>query len=148
MLYLTKILYLITGACKSSIFFISKFNAGAHCSSLKWGVPFICGLPLKNSSKYTGLEKETEFLFTLWLTYTQLNKVNLIRPTNQVFHPSGSQMKNRPKFHYRRHIYLSIRNKCDQCWGGGSKGRRAKNLRKKALKIKVNSQTRTKTHFV
>lgn len=47
MLSLTKVLYLMIGACKSSIFLISKFNAGAHCSSLKWGVPFICGLPLK-----------------------------------------------------------------------------------------------------
>lgn len=47
---LTKVLYLMIGACKSSIFLISKFNAGAHCSSLKWGVPFICGLPLKETS--------------------------------------------------------------------------------------------------
>lgn len=49
---LMKALYLIMGACKSSIFLMSKFNAGAHCSSLKWGVPFICGLPLKQTAKY------------------------------------------------------------------------------------------------
>ena len=47
---ITKVLYLMMGACKSSIFLISKFNAGAHCSSLKWGVPFICGLPLKRKN--------------------------------------------------------------------------------------------------
>lgn len=50
MLNLTKVLYLMMGACKSNIFLISKFNAGAHCSSLKWGVPFICGLPLKKKT--------------------------------------------------------------------------------------------------
>lgn len=58
MLNLTKVLYLMMGACKSNIFLISKFNAGAHCSSLKWGVPFTCGLPLKKKSKYTGLKRK------------------------------------------------------------------------------------------
>lgn len=54
---ITKVLYLMMGACKSSIFLISKFNAGAHCSSLKWGVPFICGLPLKKK-EYIGLQRK------------------------------------------------------------------------------------------
>lgn len=58
MLNLTKVLYLMMGACKSNIFFISKFNAGAHCSSLKWGVPFICGLPLKKIQIYRIKEKD------------------------------------------------------------------------------------------
>lgn len=58
MLYLTKVQYLIMGDCKSRIFFISKFNAGAHCSSLKWGVPFICGLPLKKRANTQGKRKK------------------------------------------------------------------------------------------
>lgn len=101
MLNLTKVLYLMMGACKSNIFLISKFNAGAHCSSLKWGVPFICGLPLK--------KKQQKYRIKKILNSPPLCDSYVPNPINNQTYKSGinplaSQMENRLKFHDSRDI--------------------------------------------